>query len=64
MSFARKFKRSHGIATSKTNRLHCCGQKMQRKEGYDTEEEIFLFCEVCGKERYVKKEVIQNDRCS
>ena len=61
MSFARKFKRSHGIATSKANRLRCCGRKMERKIGYDTEEEIFLFCEVCGKARYVKKEVIQND---
>ncbi len=62
MSFARKIKRKHGIAASKANRLHCCGVKMRRKDCYDTEEEIFLFCEACGKERYVKKEVIQNDR--
>lgn len=60
MSFARKIKRKNGIATSKANRILCCGKKMQRKVGYDTEKEVFVFCEKCGKQRYIKREVWEN----
>ena len=55
MSFARKFKRKHGITTSKANRVRCCGQKMRRKEDYDTDDKAFVFCEICGKEKFVDK---------
>lgn len=34
---------------------YCCGQKMSRKSGYDTDTHDFYFCEVCGKEKYVAK---------
>lgn len=34
---------------------HCCGKKMDRKDGYDTDTHDFYSCEVCGKEKYVAK---------
>lgn len=34
---------------------YCCGKKMSRKSGYDTDTHDFYFCEVCGKEKYVAK---------
>lgn len=50
---------------------HCCGQRMRNKSSYDTENEIFYFCEKCGKEKIVgkcansaqqsRKGVIQNE---
>ena len=50
MGFARKLKRKAMLRDVK----RCCGQKMSRKMGYDTETHDFYFCEVCGKEKYVK----------
>ena len=32
---------------------HCCGQKMIRKESYDTETGQFYFCEKCGREKMI-----------
>ena len=51
MGFARKLKRKSMLQDIR----RCCGQKMSRKMGYDTETHIFYFCEHCGKERFVKR---------
>jgi hypothetical protein len=50
MGFARKIKRRN---TPKVTR--CCGMKMERKMGYDTETHDFYFCENCGKEKWVER---------
>lgn len=50
MSFARKINRKRRLDTLKALGIYCCGRLMSRKMGYDTENEQFYFCEVCGKE--------------
>jgi hypothetical protein len=50
MGFARRLKRRAILK----DQQRCCGQKMCRKMGYDTETHDFYFCEICGKEKYVK----------
>lgn len=55
MSFARKINRKRRLDTLKAQGIYCCGRVMSRKMGYDTENEQFYFCEVCGKEQYVEK---------
>lgn len=55
MSFARKINRKRRLDTLKALGIYCCGRVMSRKMGYDTENEQFYFCEVCGKEQYVVK---------
>lgn len=55
MSFARKINRKRRLDTLKAQRIDCCERVMSRKMGYDTENEQFYFCEVCGKEQYVEK---------
>ena len=49
MGFARKVKRRN------MPKVHCCGRKMTRKMGYDTETHDFYFCENCGKEKWVER---------
>lgn len=51
MGFARKLKRRAMLKDQK----RCCGRKMSRKMGYDTETHDFYFCEICGKEKCVKR---------
>ena len=36
---------------------HCCGQRMRHKSCYDTESEEFYFCEKCGKEKFVNRDI-------
>lgn len=35
---------------------HCCKKKMTRKEFYDTQNQQFYFCEICGKEKLIESE--------
>lgn len=49
MGFARKVKRAN------MPKIHCCGRRMTRKMGYDTETHDFYFCENCGKEKWVER---------
>ena len=55
MSFARKLNRAKRMKALREMGIYCCGGVMTRKEGYDTDEKYFYFCEVCGKEKYVSK---------
>lgn len=55
MGFARKLNRTKRMKALHEMGIWCCGGVMSRKEGYDTEDKYFYFCEVCGKEKYVSK---------
>ena len=62
MAFVRKLNRKKRMEALKEMGIYCCGGAMQRKEGYDTEDKYYYFCEVCGKEKYVSKNgVIVNE---
>ena len=54
MSLRRKVLRAQGLFNPKP--LHCCGEKMLTKPGFETDTEIFYVCPNCGKEKWVKKE--------
>lgn len=49
MNFKRKIERIFN------EEPHCCGQRMARKDSYDTKTEKFYFCERCGKEKLVDR---------
>ena len=53
MGFVRKLKRKQRLQNIK--QIKCCGEKMLRKPCYDTDTKEFYFCDVCGKEKYVRK---------
>lgn len=55
MSFARKINRKKRMNALKEMGIYCCGGVMCRKEGYDNENGKFYFCEICGKEKWVKE---------
>jgi hypothetical protein len=56
MGFARKLRRNAMLQDIR----RCCGRKMSRKMGYDTEAHDFYFCECCGKERFVERKETKN----